>query len=156
MAKPGLDPNQNHKFTPFIHPTEVPPIASILEGNQICLSFSDEMVPPLLGALELLMTDNVFEGDLADRKRGVSLFKQLRDLLMAGNCVPCDDTGQCLSFYPNSGSYEFSPGAVNGVGEPPAGYLQHPWKSGDTLTFPGISFLPTDTICTIDTVAGVG
>jgi len=73
-------------------------------------------------------------------------------------CAPCSDPeAQCISFYPNHPNFEFSPGVVNGgTTNPPPGYVQHPFFTGNNYTVPGFNLLPTDVVSDLFSIGRPG
>lgn len=101
--------------------------------------------------VKLLNALNTY-GVLADDKN----LDFLVDVLRALKYVPkpqdapcsdgCGDPKSCVTFYPWHGSFEFFPGLINGVDNPPDGYAQHPWFTGDRYVVPGFTLDDTDVL----------
>lgn len=105
--------------------------------------------------VKLLNALNTY-GVLADDKN----LDFIVDILRAIKYVPdpqeapcsdgCGDPKSCVTFYPWHSNFEFfSPGLINGVDDPPPGYAQHPWYTGDRVTLPFFNFLDTDILCDV-------
>lgn len=145
------------RYNPVFRPMDTPGINSPDEYPTRCIRVSEKLIPYLLGLIEKYTWIDAWRGTEEQVNQAVGVFNDLRILLTEGSpCEDCLPDQSCVSYAPSHPYFEFSPGEINGVENPPAGYLRHPWFTGDKLTVPGFTFNATDVLCNLNSVASSG
>ena len=86
MAKPYL-PQLHRNYNPAYDRFPPPPIQSACDEPLVCVAFSAEFIPYLLGLLEIYRWHDMFRGTDAEKQHGVDVFSELITILMtAQNC----------------------------------------------------------------------
>lgn len=77
-------------YTPVFRPRSVPVpgIDSILEEPTVCVTFSQKLVPYLLGLLEIYRYEDRFAGTDDEIKTALGVFQDLVAAIAEGNCMP--------------------------------------------------------------------
>lgn len=90
MYKPELMTN----YTPWFDPVPALPLSftDIKQGETVCLEISKDLVPYLLGLLELARWKDRFDGTPEEQAHTVGVFQDLVSAMITGNadCKPCD------------------------------------------------------------------
>ena len=85
------DPLLLYPYSPVAKPFPVPPITEICEGHQFHATIPCELLPYIVGALEVWRWEDSFVGTLEDRRMACGLFGDLMGVLaMAARNCDCD------------------------------------------------------------------
>jgi hypothetical protein len=75
-------------YTPVLRSMPVPAISDLMEPPLVCITFSEELVPYLLGLLELYRWPDKLSGTTEQINVALGIFQDLMAALMEGNCTP--------------------------------------------------------------------
>lgn len=127
MPKPYIPLTLKH-YTATFKPMEVPPITQVDQSPLVCVTFSKELVPYLLGLLEQYRWSDALKGTDAEIEQALTIFEELRGLLMRAT-DDCEKGEVCRDYMPDSDIIEWQP--QNPFSQPdyiPPGYKEPPWK----------------------------
>lgn len=107
MPKPYA-PLSLKNYTATLVPMPVPGIKSAKDAPLVCATFSERLVPYLLGLLEQYRWGDAFKGTALEVRQAQDVMEELRYILMSAT----DDCGAgeiCRDYLPNSSIIEYAP-----------------------------------------------